>query len=974
MSLSLTISESNVDKAANTSKITATLKISSSSSWNYDSRSGYITIDGTKYTFSHSFSTGTTTLATKSKTVTHDSDGGGKITVKGYYSTGVSLGNLSTSKTYTLTQIDRTYTIKFNANTTDSVSNMPSSQTKTYGKTLTLSTKVPTRTGYTFKEWNTSSKGTGTSYKPGGSYKTNAADTLYAIWTENSYTITYNLPSGYGTFSNGTTSISVTAKYTEASIVPTVTAATGYTFSGFVVSGTTYQPGATIKSKNAATTLSYVAATSSNFQQVTVTIKFFSSSSLTSEYTSLRQTKQVGSSFTIPTYPGTVAVTQEFKYWESSAGKRVYAGSSYPLSSDYNFYPYITQKAAEKFSYYCPVDIELSSLSYTLLTTESANITSSYSLTATTPTSQSISGNTYVFKYWTTTWNQKFGTSNYAYVIPPDLLAEIEDENNWTNNYNQTYNLYRTGWTLSSVAEGSGKTFYAVYADTTKSAIKYTGYDFAYVKDTLSPATEAGAIAVQTNYANYLLDPTVDTDSDIVLQSNSFVAFAKFTLPSPDITLKFLEITTGNEHDVIAVDEDNYPVITTQFVDLDFYLFLSGTIDPDAHAITTITFSGLQDSELRDIDSFTFTIQPPQVIRDIALDGKVVSFFNQNRDKLSNNSNSELQINGDLRLFGTNIYIGENGDELLSSESDELIRKYEYDSTNHYYGALTGYTGNTIGTLTSSTFDVVSMTWNSDTPLVTSSLMSVGAGPYFTFGTRASNSTNGNYSVAAGEENTASGYYATASGYRNTASGYCATALGYNNTVSVYGATAIGYYNKAQNITGQFVCGRLNATNSSAVFIVGNGTSDSARSNALVVDTSNNLTIAGDMTIGNHTSTVGTIITATPSNSSSATDYATLTSAYLSLPEGTWVITYSCYCDLNSSGKRLAARLYNRTSGTTYTSSRAIGHTSSTAAISVTGSIPIQIAANDTSIALQAYQSSGSSKTISGYMRAVRIA
>lgn len=130
----------------------------------------------------------------------------------------------------------------------------------------------------------------------------------------------------------------------------------------------------------------------------------------------------------------------------------------------------------------------------------------------------------------------------------------------------------------------------------------------------------------------------------------------------------------------------------------------------------------------------------------------------------------------------------------------------------------------------------------------------------------------------------------------------------------------------------------------------------------------------GSLIVEGHSSAIGSIVTASPSESeASATDYVTLTSAYLSLTAGTWMITYSCYCDVNSASKRLGARLYNRTSGTAYSSSRAIAQTSTTAAVCVTGSIPVTFEGN-TSIALQAYQNSGSAKTISGYLRAVRIA
>lgn len=61
-------------------------------------------------------------------------------------------------------------------------SNVPASQTKTFGTNLTLSTTIPTRVGYKFLSWNTKADGTGTTYQPGGTYTSNAATTLYAMW------------------------------------------------------------------------------------------------------------------------------------------------------------------------------------------------------------------------------------------------------------------------------------------------------------------------------------------------------------------------------------------------------------------------------------------------------------------------------------------------------------------------------------------------------------------------------------------------------------------------------------------------------------------------------------------------------------------------------------------------------------------------------------------------------------------------
>lgn len=74
------------------------------------------------------------------------------------------------------------YTVAYNKNTTDTVSDLPSSQTKVHNTSLTLSSTRPTRTGYNFLRWNTATGGTGTNYSPGATYTANAAATLYAQW------------------------------------------------------------------------------------------------------------------------------------------------------------------------------------------------------------------------------------------------------------------------------------------------------------------------------------------------------------------------------------------------------------------------------------------------------------------------------------------------------------------------------------------------------------------------------------------------------------------------------------------------------------------------------------------------------------------------------------------------------------------------------------------------------------------------
>ncbi len=62
-------------------------------------------------------------------------------------------------------------------------------QTKTYNTEIQLNVTIPTRTGYVFKYWNTSSDGSGVSYNPGDTYAENADLTLYAIWERDTFAL-----------------------------------------------------------------------------------------------------------------------------------------------------------------------------------------------------------------------------------------------------------------------------------------------------------------------------------------------------------------------------------------------------------------------------------------------------------------------------------------------------------------------------------------------------------------------------------------------------------------------------------------------------------------------------------------------------------------------------------------------------------------------------------------------------------------
>lgn len=86
------------------------------------------------------------------------------------------------------------HTVTYNAN---GGSGAPASQQKIWGSILTLSSTIPTRTGYEFLYWNTSSDGSGRTYNPGDLYGEDADITLYAIWRQRPrYTVTFNANGG----------------------------------------------------------------------------------------------------------------------------------------------------------------------------------------------------------------------------------------------------------------------------------------------------------------------------------------------------------------------------------------------------------------------------------------------------------------------------------------------------------------------------------------------------------------------------------------------------------------------------------------------------------------------------------------------------------------------------------------------------------------------------------------------------------
>ena len=129
--------------------------------------------------------------------------------------------------------------------------------------------------------------------------------------------------------------------------------------------------------------------------------------------------------------------------------------------------------------------------------------------------------------------------------------------------------------------------------------------------------------------------------------------------------------------------------------------------------------------------------------------------------------------------------------------------------------------------------------------------------------------------MAIGHNAIASGYMGVAFGRQTIASGESAVAMGHNNTASGRGTMALGYYSSAEAVHsmtlgyklrttsyGQTVVGIWNDPTAhpnnqgvyreqDALFVVGNGTDEDNRSNALVMLKNGNTTLNGDFTANN---------------------------------------------------------------------------------------------------------------------------
>ncbi|MEW6079561.1 MAG: InlB B-repeat-containing protein [Thermodesulfobacteriota bacterium] len=161
---------------------------------------------------------------------------------------GIGLSNVTLYAQWTAVN----YTVTYNGNTNTGGSVPTDGNTYHITDTVTVlgNTGTLVKTGYTFAGWNTAANGSGTGYSGGNTFAMGSSNvTLYAQWTENTYSVTYNgngntggaVPTDATSYHNGDTA---TVLGNTGTLVRT-----GYTFAGWNTaangSGTSYTGGDT---------------------------------------------------------------------------------------------------------------------------------------------------------------------------------------------------------------------------------------------------------------------------------------------------------------------------------------------------------------------------------------------------------------------------------------------------------------------------------------------------------------------------------------------------------------------------------------------------------------------------------------------------------------------------------------------------------------------------------------------------------
>jgi uncharacterized repeat protein (TIGR02543 family) len=413
------------------------------------------------------------------------------------------------------------YTITFNTNTGDGGS--MSTQNINYGASANLTSNGFTKTGYTFASWNTQADGLGTDISDGSSYTMSSASdlTLYAKWTVNAYTITFNTNTGDGG-SMSTQDINYGA---SANLTSNGFTKTGYTFASW----NTQADGAGTDISDAA---SYTMSSASNvtlYAKWTVnayTITFITNTGDGGSMST--QDINYGASANL-TSNGFTKTGYTFASWNTQAdglGTDISDGSSYTISS------------ASDLTLYAKWTVNAYTITFNTntgdggsMSTQDINYGASANLT-----SNGFTKTGYTFASWNTQADGLGTDISDAASYTMSSASNVTLYAKWTvNAYTITFSYKWRRWWIDV---NTGHINYGASANLTSNGFTKTGYTFA------SWNTQAdGAGADISDAASY----TMSSASNVTL-------YAKWTVNAYTITFS----SNGGDGGSMSTQDINY--------------------------------------------------------------------------------------------------------------------------------------------------------------------------------------------------------------------------------------------------------------------------------------------------------------------------------------------------------------------------------------------------------------------------------
>jgi YVTN family beta-propeller protein len=375
------------------------------------------------------------------------------------------------------------YTVTFNANGgTGTMAN----ETEPYNTATDLTANAYTYTGHTFTGWNTAANGSGTAYANDASYPFTASATLYAQWSVNSYTVTFNANGGTGTMANETEPYN-----TATDLTANAYTYTGHTFTGWNTaangSGTAYANDASYPFTASATL--YAQWSVNNY---TVT---FNANGGTGTMANETEAYNTPTDLTANAYTYT---GNTFTGWNTAANG---SGTAYANDASYPFTASATLYAQWTANTNYTVTFNANGGSGSMAP-QSDNVPTDLTANAYTYTGHTFSG-------WNTAANGT-GTA-YANDASYPFTASVTLYAQWTViDYTVTFNANGGTGTMANETEP-----YGTATDLTANAFTYTGYTFtgwntaangsgtAYANDASYPFTASATLYAQWTVTEY---------------------------------------------------------------------------------------------------------------------------------------------------------------------------------------------------------------------------------------------------------------------------------------------------------------------------------------------------------------------------------------------------------------------------------------------------------------------------------------